>query len=290
MTTAAVREPRAGSAPDRAAGAPVPCRVTKVVRESPDCWTLTLVPDDGTPRPAFLPGQFNMLYAFGVGEAPVSMSGPVEDDRSWVHTIRAVGSVTRALCALRRGDTVGVRGPFGTPWPVADAEGRDIVVIAGGIGLAPLRPALYTLLAHRKRYGRVVLLHGARTPNDLLFRKELTAWRGRFDLNVSVTVDRAHDEWLGHVGLVTKLVRSAPFDAGDAIAMICGPEIMMRYAAAELAERGLAHDRIYVSMERSMKCGIGLCGHCQFGRDFVCIDGPVFRLDAVLRRLHLREL
>ncbi|HEX4933200.1 MAG TPA: FAD/NAD(P)-binding protein [Gemmatimonadaceae bacterium] len=290
MTTAVAHAPHGGPPSADDAGVPVACRVAKVARESPDCWTLTLVPEGGGARPPFAAGQFNMLYAFGVGEAPISMSGPVEDATSWIHTIRAVGSVTRALCALRRGATVGVRGPFGTPWPVDDAEGRDVILIAGGIGLAPLRPALYSLLAHRRRYGRVILLYGARTPEDLLFRKELSSWRGRFDLNVSATVDRAHDEWLGHVGVVTKLVRAARFDPGDAIAMICGPEIMMRYAAAELSERGIARDRIYVSMERSMKCGIGLCGHCQFGGDFVCADGPVFRLDAVLPRLHLREL
>lgn len=272
------------------AALPVPCRVQRVVRESPDCWTLTLVPEGDQPRPAFAAGQFNMLYVFGVGEAPISMSGAVEDDEHWVHTIRAVGSVTRALCALKRGDSVGVRGPFGTPWPMPQAEGRDVVLIAGGIGLAPLRPALYSLLANRRQYGRVILLYGARTPDDLLFRKELAAWRGRFDLNVSATVDRAADDWLGHVGVVTKLIRHSHFDPRDTLAMICGPEIMMRYSAAELTERGLGTDQIFVSMERNMQCGLGLCGHCQFGSDFVCADGPVFPLDTVLPRLHLREL
>lgn len=280
--------PRPASTRD--ATVPEPYRVERVVRETRDCWTLTLVPPDGGDRPPCAPGQFNMLYLVGVGEVPISMSGPPDDARTWVHTIRAVGAVTRALCALKRGDQVGVRGPFGTPWPMQLADGRDVVLVAGGIGLAPLRPALYALLAQRERYGRVSLLYGARTPEELLFRKQLAAWRGRFDLHVDVTVDRARGDWLGHVGVVTRLIRHARFDASDALAMICGPEVMMRYSAAELAQRGVPASQVYVSMERNMKCAVGLCGHCQFGPAFVCLDGPVFPLDRVQPLLHVREL
>lgn len=277
----------------RAAGdptLPTVCRVTRVARETRDCWTLSLAPEDGRDCPPYAPGQFNMLYLVGVGEVPISMSGDVAERGAWVHTIRAVGAVTSALCALKRGARVGVRGPFGTPWPMPAAEGRDVVLVAGGIGLAPLRPALYALLAQRDQFGKVVLLYGARTPEDLLFRRQLSTWRGRFDLNVSVTVDRAQGDWPGHVGVVTHLVRQARFSPSDALAMICGPEVMMRFSATELLQRGVPAAQVYVSMERNMKCAMGLCGHCQFGADFVCLDGPVFPYERVHRLLHVREL
>lgn len=269
---------------------PVACRVERVGRETRDSWTLTLAPADGATRPAFAPGQFNMLHVFGFGEVPISMSGAAGDGDRWVHTVRAVGQVTQALCALRAGAVVGVRGPFGTPWPMARAEGRDVVVVAGGIGLAPLRPVILALIAQRERFGRVAILYGARTPDDLLFRRQLAAWRGRFDLQVDVTVDRAQPGWHGHVGLVTRLVRQARFAPEDALAMICGPEPMMRYAAAELVHHGVSAEEVFVSMERNMKCAIGLCGHCQFGAPFTCLDGPVFPLAAVAGALHRREL
>jgi NAD(P)H-flavin reductase len=286
MTTAQLAPSGLGAA----ASLPVACRVQRIARETPDCWTLTLAPVDGGPRPAFAPGQFNMLYVLGFGEVPISMSGAAGPGERWVHTVRAVGGVTRALCALRPGATVGVRGPFGTPWPVARAMGRDVVVMAGGIGLAPLRPVILALIAERERFGRVAILYGARTPDDLLFRRQLASWRGRFDLQVDVAVDRARPGWHGHVGLVTRLVRHAHFSPDDAVAMICGPELMMRYSAAELTNRGMPADEIFVSMERNMKCAIGLCGHCQFGAAFTCLDGPVFPLASVSTALHRREL
>jgi NAD(P)H-flavin reductase len=276
--------------PQDGTAVPVPCRVERVARETRDCWTLTLAPVDGAVRPPFAPGQFNMLYVFGFGDVPISMSGASGTGDRWVHTVRAVGGVTRALCALRPGATVGVRGPFGTPWPVERALGKDVVVIAGGIGLAPLRPVILALIAERERFGRVAILYGARTPEELLFRRQLTNWRGRFDLQVDVTVDRARPGWHGHVGLVTRLVRHAHFAPEDAVAMICGPELMMRYSAAELTNRGMPAEQVFVSMERNMKCAIGLCGHCQFGAAFTCLDGPVFPLASVATALHRREL
>jgi NAD(P)H-flavin reductase len=268
---------------------PRPFVVRRVTRETFDTFTLTLEPPEGEAF-AFRPGQFNMLYAFGVGEVPISISGDPAQSLALVHTIRAVGAVTRALQKLGKGDVVGIRGPYGRPWPVDHAQGHDLVIVAGGIGLAPLRPAIDYVLQHRALYGRVVLLCGARTPQDVLFEKELRAWRGRFDVDVAVTVDRAPSEWQGAVGVVTKLIDRSPFDPQSTLAFVCGPEVMIRFTAIAFAARGVEDSSIYVSMERNMKCGVGLCGHCQFGPHFVCVDGPVFRYDHTLPFFGLREV
>lgn len=254
---------------------PRPYRVERRRAETHDTFTMELKPL-GETNGAFAPGQFNMLYVFGVGEVPISISGDPGKQGTLVHTTRAVGTVTEAMGALGPGSTVGVRGPYGCGWPVTEAEGSDVVIVAGGIGLAPLRPVLYHVLSRREKYGKVVLLYGTRTPQDLLFRTELEKWRSRFDLDVIVTVDNATQAWKGNVGFVTWLVRRAPFDPLSSMAMICGPEVMMRFTAMELLQRGMDPENIYVSMERNMKCGTGLCGHCQFGPTFVCKDGPVF--------------
>jgi NAD(P)H-flavin reductase len=273
-------------------GAMVPAsfRVTDRVQETADTWTLDLKPRQERALPDFAPGQFAMLYAFGVGEVPISVSGDLTARGSLKHTIRAVGAVSSALCKTAPGREVGVRGPFGSAWPVKHAEGADMVLVAGGIGLAPLRPVIYQLLANRERYGNVVILYGGRSPAELLYPEELEHWRGRFDVQVEVTVDGAPADWRGRVGVVTKLVPLADFDPARAIALICGPEVMMRFTAAALQERGLAKERIHVSMERSMHCAIGLCGHCQLQHLFVCKDGPVFTLDAIEPLLTVREL
>lgn len=252
--------------------------------------TFTVELDPGSAGFSFRPGQFNMLYVFGVGEVPISISGDPDLPERLVHTVRGVGPVTNAMKGLAEGDLVGVRGPFGTPWPVGLASSRDVVFVAGGIGLAPLRPALYHVLNHRDEYERVSLLYGVRSPGDLLYEDEVAEWRARFDMAVRVTVDTADRRWRGSVGVVTKLIPRAPFDPQNSVAFICGPEIMMRFAAEELAKQGVRTNRIHVSMERNMKCGIGLCGHCQFGKDFVCKDGPVFTYEAVLSRLDIREV
>jgi NAD(P)H-flavin reductase len=269
---------------------PEPFEVRHVTKETGDTFTLTLAPVARAPFRPFAPGQFNMLYVFGVGEVPISISGDPARPEILVHTIRSVGATTRAMQKLQRGDWVGVRGPFGTAWPVDKAHGHDVVLIAGGIGLAPIRPALYHVLLHRGLYGRVVLLYGARTPRDMLFPKELREWRGRFDVVVDVTVDRATMEWQGSVGVVTKMVQRSPFDPQSAMAFICGPEVMIRYAAQSLEQRGTAGSSIFVSMERNMKCAVGVCGHCQFGPWFVCKDGPVFRYDRIERFFGMREV
>ncbi len=269
---------------------PVPWRVVRTQPETHDAFTLTLAPvEKGTPF-TFEAGQFNMLYAPGVGEAAISMSGCSGTVDQVVHTIRAAGRVTKTLRGLKRGDTLGLRGPFGKPWPAREAEGHDVLLVAGGIGLAPLRPALCHMLQHRERFGRVNLLFGARSPQDILFAKEIETWRGRFDVNVEVTVDRAGAGWHGRVGVVTTLVPRAQFDPVNTVAFVCGPEIMMHFTQKELERRGVADERIWVSMERNMKCGVGFCGHCQFGPLFVCKDGPVFRYDRVASLLGIREL
>ena len=268
---------------------PQPYRVARVRREASDIVTLECVPLGGE-RPDYQPGQFNMLYAFGVGEVAISMSGDPAAGGSYIHTVRNVGAVSAAIAKLQAGGMLGVRGPYGTPWPTAAAEGSDVVFVAGGLGLAPLRPAIYHVLTHRERYGRVALLYGTRTPPDILFRSELERWRRRLDVEVLVTVDRSDAEWRGDVGVVPKLIPRAGFDRHHTVAMVCGPEVMMRFSADALIQSGLGADSIYLSMERNMKCAIGLCGHCQFGPDFVCKDGPVMRYDRIAGILTVREI
>jgi NAD(P)H-flavin reductase len=269
---------------------PAPYRIERVRRETHDVFTLELAPVNGGGVRQFAPGQFNMLYVFGTGEVAISISGDPNDKSKLIHTVRAVGTVTKAMQKLRRGDCVGVRGPFGSAWPVAEAEGRDVVIVTGGIGLAPLRPVIYHVLAHRERYGRFVLLFGARTPRDLLFARELEKWRGQFDFEVELTLDTASSDWRGNVGVVTTLLPRATFDPQDSVAMICGPEVMMRFTVQELQQRGLSTEHIFITMERNMKCAVGFCGHCQYGAHFVCKDGPVFRFDRVTALFGKREI
>jgi len=257
------------------------CRIVDRRQDNEDTFTLTMEPVEG--MNGFAPGQFNMLYVFGTGEVPISISGDPNAPEALVHTTRNVGTVTSAMDALKPGDMLGVRGPFGNHWPVEEARDRDVILVAGGIGLAPLRPALYHLLANRGDFGKIILLYGARTQEEMLYREELEHWRARFDLEVHVTVDRATGGWRGNVGVVTTLIPRAPFDPDNSIAMVCGPEVMMRFTVQALRKRGVPLDYIYLSMERNMKCGAGLCGRCQFGPFFICKDGPVFRFDRMQR-------
>jgi NAD(P)H-flavin reductase len=268
---------------------PAPWLVVGSQRETRDVVTLELEPLDGTSF-SFGPGQFNMLYAFGIGEVPISISGDPTASGPLLHTIRDVGAVTHALCALEPGQSVGVRGPFGTHWAVEQAEGGDIVIVAGGIGLPPLRPALYQVLENRDRYGRIALLYGARTPDDLLFTGELAAWRSRFDLEVEVTVDAAVGGWRGNVGVVPDLIPRAQFDPAATLAFLVGPEIMMRFAVQALLTAGITEDRVFLSMERNMQCAVAMCGHCQLGPFFVCRDGPVFSYRTIAPWFRTREV
>jgi NAD(P)H-flavin reductase len=268
--------------------APAPFVVRGIRDELDDTFTLELEPPGG--RFEFDPGQFTMLYSFGIGEVPISISGDPTQPETLVQTVRGVGAVTRALRNVHPGDHVGVRGPFGTPWPVEEAIHRDVVFVGGGIGLAPLRSAIYQVLNARDDYGQVVLLYGARSPRELLYSRQLQEWGGRFDMTVLVSVDNADRSWFGSVGVVTKLIGRAPYDPHRATAFVCGPEIMMRFTAQELMARGVTADRVYLSLERNMKCAVGFCGHCQFSRHFVCKDGPIFRYDAVEPLMMIREV
>ncbi len=266
---------------------PASWQVSQTRLEAPGVVTLGLTPEGPF---EFLPGQFNMLYQPGIGEVPISISGDPADTGHVLHTIRDVGPVTRALCALRPGQRVGVRGPYGTSWPVAAAEGGDLVIVAGGIGLPPLRPAIYAALGRRDRFGRVVLLYGARTPGDLLFTDELSAWRARFDLDVDLTVDTAARDWRGNVGVVPDLVERAPFGPRATTAFVVGPEVMMRFTVRALLAAGVADDRVYLSMERNMRCAVAMCGHCQLGPFLLCRDGPVVSYRQLARWLAIREV
>ncbi len=268
---------------------PRPARVVGVARETADTVSLTLEPSAPGTFP-FQAGPFNMLYAFGVGDVPISISGDPADARTLVHTVRTVGPTTGTIGRLRPGDACGVRGPFGAPWPLDAAEGRDLVLAAGGLGLAALRSALYAILSNRSRFGRVALLYGARTPADLLYARELEIWRARADLQVEVIVDHATSAWTGNVGVVTTLVPRLRWEPAHATAFLCGPEVMMRFMGRELLQRGVAPGRLFISMERNMRCGVGLCGHCQLGPVLVCRDGPVFSWTQLGRWLSIQEL
>jgi len=258
--------------------------------ETDDTFTLRLAPPEARTSFEFLPGQFNMLYGFGTGESAISISGDPAETDTLVHTIRRVGTVTRALSELRHGDPLGVRGPFGSAWPVERMFGHDLIFLAGGIGLAPLRPAILYALAHRARYGNIVILLGSRSPADIIFLKEIDAWTATAGIEARVSVDRATPDWQRNVGVVTNLIPKAKFDSGKAIAMLCGPEIMMRYSVVELHKRGLDDAQIFLTMERNMKCAVGFCGHCQLGPEFLCRDGPVFRYDRIKPWFSQREL
>ena len=256
---------------------PLPFRVAEREQNTADTWTLALEALAGEP-PVIAPGQFMMVYVFGIGEVPISVSGP-----PLLLTVRAVGAVSNAIC---HAETLGIRGPFGTAWPVG-CDG-DAVVVAGGIGLAPLRPVVLHTLAHRDDYDRVLLLYGSRTPSELLYTRQLEDWRRAID--VEVTVDAAAQGWPGPVGFVAKLVARVELRPGRTTAFVCGPEIMMRTTIDALLARGVAPERIHVSMERHMDCGVGLCGHCQLGPTLICRDGPVYTWEQVAPWLEVREL
>lgn len=268
---------------------PAPYRVTANHAETDDSRTLTLVPVAGD-RIDYEPGQFTMIYAFGAGEVPISVSGDPAREGELVQTVRAVGAATRAICELQAGAEVGIRGPFGRGWPQPEPGAEDLVIVAGGLGLAPLRPALYAALADRSRFGRVSLLYGGREPEQLLFRDELDAWQQRHDLDCRLIVDVAGPEWPGRVGVVPALIDRLEIDPARTSALVCGPEVMMRYAATALLARGLEPGRVHLSFERNMRCAVGHCGHCQWAGSFICRDGPVLDWSVAGPRIGVREL
>ncbi len=227
---------------------------------------------------SFLPGQFNMVGIPGVGEAPISFSSDSGEKNTFQHTIRVVGRVTQALAQLKVGDWLQIRGPYGRGWPLEDARGKNILVVAGGIGLAPLRGFLLQVWKNRNDFGKVIILYGARTPGDLLFKEELPRWRQRPNTELLLTVDEVPSlaRWKEHRGVVTTLFDRVELSPDNTLALICGPEIMMRFVVVGLFQRGYSAARLYLSLERRMKCGVGQCGHCQIGPKYVCRDGPVF--------------
>jgi NAD(P)H-flavin reductase len=267
---------------------PVPYRVTARVQETADTVTLTVQPV-GAPITTPLPGQFNMLCAFGVGEVPISISGIDTGDRLR-HTVRAVGAISQQLAAAEIGAVIGLRGPYGTDWGMESATGRDVLVVAGGIGLAPLRPVIHELLRNRRQFRRVTVLVGARNPEEIIFRGEVASWQATDRIAVRTTVDTATPAWKGEVGVVPALIDRVAIDPEFTTVMICGPEVMLRFTAAEVLRRGIAAEQVRVSMERNMQCGIGRCGHCQLGPVLVCTHGPVFPWSKVGPLMARREL
>lgn len=267
---------------------PIWGKVSSVHADAGNCSTLHLEPPKGQVLPIFQPGQFAMLYAFGIGESAISQSGK-SDENVASFTIRPVGATTRALASASIGDLVGVRGPYGQGWPMEELKGCDLVIMAGGLGLAPLRSVLMKASSSKTKPNRTALVYGARQPDEILFHDEMAGW-AEAGIDIKLTVDRATNDWQGSVGLVTHLIPLARFDANNTVAFLCGPEVMMRFAAGALEDAGVPANRIWLSLERNMKCAIGHCGHCQFGAAFVCKDGPVFRFDQIRSNLFCREI
>jgi NAD(P)H-flavin reductase len=269
-----------------------PAHVTEVTPEAPGVATyhVTFDEDPMDQEFGFKPGQFNMLYLPGLGEIAISISGSPFNTGPVPHTIRTAGTVTQALADLGRDAAIGVRGPFGSRWPLEKCRDRDIVLVAGGIGLAPLRPVIHEIMHDRDSYGSVTVLCGARTAAGLLYRDEHAHWESH-NVTIAVTVDRAGDGWDGHVGVVTLLLDRMPLTSlAETVLMTCGPEVMMWYTIQAALRRGFRQEHLWLSLERNMNCAIGLCGHCQFGPEFICKDGPIFRFDRVASILRTDDL
>ncbi|MEO8512442.1 MAG: FAD/NAD(P)-binding protein [Ignavibacteria bacterium] len=270
---------------------PEPVKVKKIFWETEDVFTIELVNENEEKKEFnFKPGQFNMLYAFGIGESAISISSDSLKKGSILHTIHKVGYVTNVLSKLKKGDIIGLRGPFGSSWPLEEIKGKDICIIVGGIGLAPLRPAIYHILKNRKDYGKFTILYGARSPRDILYSVELESWKKKYDVQIEVTVDRSDSSWRGYVGVVTTLMDYVELNPENTRALVCGPEIMMKFAVDELIKNGMIEKDIYLTLERNMKCALGFCGHCQYGPSFVCKDGPVFSFSKVTDIFEIKEL
>jgi len=267
---------------------PTPARIVEIIQETPDTKTFRLELEEGLPE-APRPGQFTEIYLPGVGEAPVSIC-EVEDERRFSQTFRSVGVLTEYLFRLREGDRIGVRGPYGNGWPLERLENRDVLIVAGGIGLAPLRGVIKEVERNRGRYGKLTILYGARTPDLLLYRYEFEEYRSIPNSEFLVTVDHPGEGWRGEVGVVTQLIPKARINPERTVALVCGPEIMMRFTVKALGEAGFADNQIYMSLERRMKCGIGLCGHCQLGPYFICRNGPVFPYWLIKRYFWVDEI
>lgn len=263
-------------------------QVKTIVHETSDVFTLSLTTKEDVCRIPFLPGQFNMLYHFGFGEVAISISGDPSRQGDLIHTVRAVGNVTKSMQRLKEGDEIGVRGPFGSSWPLLKKH-CDVLVIAGGIGLAPLRSALFDFVSHRDQYQNITLLYGAKNPNDIIYQKDLESWQNH-GVKVETTVDSPDLGWKGPVGVVTSLIRKNIKDPKETLVLICGPEIMIKFAVQELLGAEVEEKHIFVSLERNMQCAVGFCGHCQYGPYFLCKDGPVLSYEQLRQWLMIKEL
>lgn len=290
MSALAVRE-----AEVPAGAVPMSATIRRVFVDAYETATYWVAIDDPTARRAysFLPGQINMIGVPGIGEIPISISSDPARPRLLGHTIRWCGRVTNVFKTLHAGDQVCLRGPFGKPWPLAEARGGDLLIVAGGLGMAPVRPAIYTAIRHRGSFRRLIILTGARGPEHLLYPYEMDMW-GQWlrnqGIELRLTVDVADESWPYHEGVVTTLFPEAHLDPRVTTVFTCGPEIMMRFAIRDLLGLGIPSTRIWLSMERNMQCGVKLCGHCQLGPYFVCADGPVFRYDRIAELMGVDEL
>lgn len=255
---------------------PHPAKITKRTQESPTIFTLETQFINDKPHPSFYPGQFNMLYLYGIGEIAISITSDPADNTCLKHTIRAVGRVTKALQNLVTGDEIGIRGPYGNGWPLADAKGKNILIVTGGLGCAPTVSMINYILARREQYGDMIILQGVKHSDDLIFRKQYALWEAMPNTTIHIAADVAGPRWPWSVGYVTDMIESLRFSPHNTLAMMCGPEMMMHAAIHALTKKGLPEAAIYLSMERNMACGIGQCGHCQYGGLFVCKDGPIF--------------
>ncbi len=266
------------NAPDTNLLLPYEAEVVAREQESTNIFSLRLRLTDDAVRAAFryAPGQFNMLYLYGVGEVPISIVNDAQGGEELIQTVRSLGRVTRGLAQLKVGDRIGLRGPYGRGWPLAAAQGKDVLVITGGLGCAPVVAVIHHVLRHRSQYGHLTIIQGVRHSDDLIWREQYDRWRAEPETTVLLAADKAGPGWSWHVGLVTELFREMDFDPQRTMAMLCGPELMMRASAEHLSARGLPESALYLSMERNMQCAVARCGHCQFGSRFVCRDGPVF--------------
>ena len=269
---------------------PKPCRVQAVTRLSHDTTQLDLMPHPELPFPQ--PGQFFMMSSFGKGEVPVSVSHIDLDNHCCSHSIRAVGAATQALCSSRAGDEIGLRGPYGNVWPAKDQwQSSPLLVFAGGIGLAPLRPLIEARSSQSNRTAASIdVFYGCRSPEDVLFQGDLQRWAQCQGVSVQITVDHADQSWRGDIGLITRYLREPDFVRTNALVLLCGPEIMMRLVGERLLQLGVPAGSIYLSMERNMQCGVGVCGHCQWGVHMICRDGPIYSYELIRSALQQKEL
>jgi sulfhydrogenase subunit gamma (sulfur reductase) len=276
--------PTRGPLPTAIPMSPEPAEIVEKRSFGPNihAYRLRLVDPSARPRFDFVPGQFNMVYMPGIGEVAISPSSD-PDDEDLEHTIRIIGRTTRVIDGLGPGDVLGLRGPYGNGWPLSEARFKDVLVITGGLGCAPVTGAIDYMFRRRESYGHLTILHGVKKPADLVHRSRFEVWRRERDTTVLLTADQPDRAWRDRSGVVTELFDEVVIDPGRTIVFMCGPEVMMHYGIRNLRGRGVPAGRIFLSLERNMKCALGSCGRCQLGPEFVCKDGPIFPLSRIAR-------